>query len=66
MRFLTENTKSSRAWKRVKKRKKVKLNRLQDSEKEKNSSHAEKVNSNHVERVRPDLAERELSLIHIL
>ena len=35
----------------MKKRKKVQLNRLQDSEKDKNLSHAEKVS--------PDLAERE-------
>ena len=59
MRFLTENTKSSRARKREKKRKRLKENRLQDSEKEKNLSHAAKVSSNRVGMANPDLAERE-------
>ena len=59
MRFLTENTKSSRARKREKKRKRLKENRLQDFEKEKNLSHAAKVSSNRVGMVNPDLAERE-------
>ena len=44
MRFLTENIKSSRARKRAKRRKRVKVNRLQDSEKEKSLSHVAKVN----------------------
>ncbi len=59
MRFLTENTKSSRARKRAKRRKRLKENRLQDSEKEKSLSHAAKVSSNRVGMVNPDLAERE-------
>ena len=59
MRFLTENKKSSRARKRAKRRKRVKVNRLQDLEKEKNLSHAAKVSSNRVGMVNPDLAERE-------
>ena len=59
MRFLTENTKSSRARRKGKKRKRLKENRLQDSEKERNLSHAAKVSSNRVGMVNPDLAERE-------
>ena len=58
-RFLTENIKSSRARKRGKKRKRLKENRLQDSEKEKNLSHAAKVSSNRVGMVNPGLAKRE-------
>ena len=59
MRFLTENTKSSRARKREKKRKRLKENRLQDSEKKKNLNHAAKVSSNRVGMVNPGLAKRE-------
>ena len=59
MRFLTENIKSSRARKRAKRRKRVKENKLQDSEKEKNLSHAAKVSSSRVGTANPDLAERE-------
>ena len=59
MRFLTENTKSSRARKREKKRKRLKENRLQDSEKKKNLNHAAKVSSSRVGTANPDLAERE-------
>ena len=59
MRFLTEKIKSSRARKRAKRRKRVKENKLQDSEKEKNLSHAAKVSSSRVGTANPDLAERE-------
>lgn len=70
MRFLTESTKNSRARKEKRKtRKTPKGNKLQDSEKEKSSSHVVKVSlnhdakgtSSHAEKVNPDLAERESS-----
>lgn len=51
--------KEFKSYKREKKRKRMKENKLQDSEKEKNLSHAAKVSSNRVGMVNPDLAERE-------